>query len=550
MLFNVINLEKAVSHEGMILVPKVINLKGKQVTVGYWRYPEGVKGPKGQRKAVARGPREPVPEPKTSYEKQTYDERVRLQETVEATEDKLSQAKRQLKKIKGPQAGSKEAIDLIHHIGELESSIEEFKSAKVQIKLNLPHLEEEVSKKVPKFARHEKEGVVTHTAGFQIYADPESESLVIAYVYPKTMVRTSIYRLKDKEVKALAEEQGKLVGVQRGQGEAIDLISPKAKDKEFKGIANSLAGPLARGGWDFNIDSASRQIRIYGYAGGGVTKHIIDLKRAKQKVAIKKGLPGLVAQKVTVMMSGHPYQGVRWVNPNPKTAWRRTFIDKYNLGGIGSELGFNPDIMMNVEKAFNHLSKALVVDGNGELKLTIGAKFTEPTKAEYYSGKHLIQIYGEKNTESLSHEYGHWIFDRNVPNFPSSSPKSWDSKDVIAWQNKIKKVAKVAPVFELITNITNFYKKKRAEFEEFSNSWAASQPNPKEFGDDVRNYLFTPQEMFARAVEAYVEQDLKRSYFAELEDDPNYWDIVNQWGAKYLKTGLVKSLGGLNETFN
>jgi len=240
MLFNVIDLGKSKSsHEGMILVPTVINLRGKQVTVGYWRYPEGVKGPKGTRKPTIKVPREPVPEPKTSYEKKIYDEAVRIQETVEAAEDKLDQAKRELKKIKSPEAGSEHAVSLVRQVHELESLLSESKAIKTELKLNRIHLEEELSKKFPKFSREVgagEHGVITHKPGYDIYVDPDSEQLILVYRYPKVIKHET-----HQEIAGLTKVPDLV---------ARDITSKEVRDKDFKVLANTVSSMLDKRGWD------------------------------------------------------------------------------------------------------------------------------------------------------------------------------------------------------------------------------------------------------------------------------------------------------------
>ncbi len=241
------------------------------------------------------------------------------------------------------------------------------------------------------------------------------------------------------------------------------------------------------------------------------------------------------------------------------------FKEHYGLRGVESE-GPLEKTLNYLEKEFEVIKNKIQIEGDGKLKIAVSTamikKFDKMRKDEhfldgaeaaaYYNPKNKTIYLNPKHYESFSHELGHFIFDTKFRNLKKirlwrkggeqtivdikwkGEPASLinydfiedDVRNYVAKINRMAVTVKEKAFAELQTKLfTEFY-----EHEDY----VVTKP---EFFD----YIFNPSEIFARAVEGYVTG---KSKFPTgiIEGRPAYIRIVNEWGDKYLKTGIVKSL--------
>jgi hypothetical protein len=215
----------------------------------------------------------------------------------------------------------------------------------------------------------------------------------------------------------------------------------------------------------------------------------------------------------------------------------------------------------------DHLSGKMEIDGAGILNIRVGDIDQGTTWAQYASGKTEIDL-DKKYTNTFSHEYAHFVFDRKISpelrhlyynNFPElgymdNVDARWDafvedpSEATINElygqffnDSKIKFAGKQGkdneviekPIIELIHSITEFYKSHTYEIGEMGNSFKDEKRM------DKMSYYFDPHEVLARAVGYYAEGFIMPP-IKGVEDNPEWKKIVKTWGDKYLKTGIVK----------
>jgi len=214
----------------------------------------------------------------------------------------------------------------------------------------------------------------------------------------------------------------------------------------------------------------------------------------------------------------------------------------------------------------DNLARRVYVDGRGKLKFKI-KNLNMKEGGALYKGNNLIEM-DDSYIQSLAHEYAHFLFDIDIGDIPELTYlpdisvlntldgfNKYDIKRIFdKWisgiDNKLVKLGGVTveqkAFKELISNLSVFYSKHTDRFNNID-----FFPHQDKFHTDRDwvEYFFDLNEIFARAVDVYViEKPSRISSYSIIESGDDYLKIVKDWGDKYLKTGIIKSLTDLQKS--
>jgi tRNA nucleotidyltransferase (CCA-adding enzyme) len=336
-------------------------------------------------------------------------------------------------------------------------------------------------------------------------------------------------------------------------------------------------------------------------------QRVEDLEKARSHKYIKRtGMPGKYQyfyDEPVINVLGTPLPSVS-----------TTLENKYNLKQfINLSKDYSRDeIKAYVSKEIETIREKIGFDGHQKLHIIVedDIAINEGAKALYGSDDITIKI-DKKYENTLAHEYAHFIFDQQlIPG--SNDPTKWRETREQMWtfNNKCRNIMSTS-LDEMVvrketeqevkvigiggveqTGIKGFnktvqyeYKPKNLEifFDKmdrelmqtaytlnprmvalrdlfndlgklYSNSDAPDITSNSDYS--IRKnllYFLEPTEMFARAVDTYVQGEpgvaSVGEFIGNYEDDRNrrslqdkYYDVVKKWGDKYLKTGIIKSL--------
>jgi tRNA nucleotidyltransferase (CCA-adding enzyme) len=239
---------------------------------------------------------------------------------------------------------------------------------------------------------------------------------------------------------------------------------------------------------------------------------------------------------------------------------------------------------MNIVHAeINSWQGRLTFDGRGRLSIQVGnITGVKGIKGRYTPGIQRLEL-DKKYTSAMAHEYAHFIWDDNswgsefLKDFGLGTYEDTKGKRHYTLENVnrselikagfdrfatkfkakteqqieegIEKLfdqigkginykAQTEGTYELFNRLGDFYsspdtvEKLNAMFTKHHVT-----PHKRHF---ITGYIYEPTEVFARAVEWYTTHTALSIPW--IEEDPRYQTIVNEWGDKYLKTGIIKSL--------
>ncbi len=247
----------------------------------------------------------------------------------------------------------------------------------------------------------------------------------------------------------------------------------------------------------------------------------------------------------------------RKVELDPRTAAEEEITDLVQRCNF-KKLYYKPEMVEDPTKVLQvltehlqKLEKTLQVDGRGELSIEIGDLSGTSAGASYFKHDITIKI-DKKYLNTFSHEYGHFLYDKDIgdieKNFEMPLLRLIETKEDLT-EDRIRKMFenwattwvpknKAGQAYkELVTSLGSYYAKNVETLRNYPRF-------VKEIGAGFQErvkYFFDLNEMFARAVDTYVEKAVFKT-FAFVDNNEEYYSIVNAWGDKYLKTGIVKAI--------
>jgi tRNA nucleotidyltransferase (CCA-adding enzyme) len=238
-------------------------------------------------------------------------------------------------------------------------------------------------------------------------------------------------------------------------------------------------------------------------------------------------------------------------------------LKNYNIAGVDFESTKLPQAqVLNVFKIqLEKLSQRVQIDGRNKLLFVLKNLTKEEGGAKYLDNE--IDM-DDAYVENLSHEYAHFVFDKTIGDTEDATwmygLQKLNVRDDITTENINNIFSEWEEQFqaeniqqkahkELIHNLRDFYANNIAKIKNV-NIFFKDLPlvESSRIDKDWMAYFFDLNEVFARAYEAYVAQKSSKFIYSKVEDGPEYFNIVNAWGDKYLKTGIIKSLDDLDKS--
>jgi len=259
------------------------------------------------------------------------------------------------------------------------------------------------------------------------------------------------------------------------------------------------------------------------------------------------------------------------------------FKRKYNIKDFTSKTDPNKAVKI-IDDDIAIWNDKFHFDGRGKLKIEVKSfSKDQKVRGRYYKVRsrdpiepteHIIEI-DRKYSEAIPHEYAHFIFNDNGWWEHQSRSLTFEvNKEEIekgfdrfteSFANYIEKnsqdkgigypLTEGKAALELFKSLKSFYSSDDF-LNEFKKGIATIKPAFKDYGkflswkSKIESYTFEPTEIFARACETYctnkTPESVKMYFNDELVSDPEsfpaYNKITQEWGDKYLKTGIVKSM--------
>jgi len=160
----------------------------------------------------------------------------------------------------------------------------------------------------------------------------------------------------------------------------------------------------------------------------------------------------------------------------------------------------------NAIYALMEIDRKIGIAGRGILNIRFGKTDDgDESRGIYVVKEKLIEI-DDRYPRTVPHEFGHFLFDMNI--------------GIEENRSYFK---------ELSDALGDYYLSNKKEVA----TWIIEHPY------DGLDYFLMPTEQFARVVDTYVRGEVDEVFYPD--NHPEYFKIVNDWGDKYLKTGVIKS---------